>query len=118
MNEQEVKKSIAAALKDFPNAPLADAASHLFATLGYTSQRRLTLTPNTYEGFMTAFAHGRTMNDKHALPGEWKSIEFLFQLTDEEIRNAGNARLDFGSTTAFNASVIKSYLFFAIELNR
>lgn len=116
MNEQETKRSIEGALKNFPNAPLADAGMHLFEILGYTSRKRLKITP-TVDGFMTAFAPDKTMNDTHALSSEWRSIEFLFQLTDEELRDADGMRLDFGNDTAVNRSNINSYLFFAIEFN-
>jgi hypothetical protein len=29
--------------------------------------------------FIAAFDHGKMLNDRYALPGEWKSIDFLFQ---------------------------------------
>ena len=46
----------------------------------------------------------------------WKSVDFLFQLTDEEIRTSANQQFDFESKGAYNGSIINSYLFFAIEL--
>ena len=90
MNDQEVKKAIAAALQTFSNQPLAEAALHLFEVLGYTSPKRLKLSPNNLDNFIAIFAQGKTLNDQYALPGEWQSIDFLFQLTDDEIRAAGN----------------------------
>ena len=116
MNEQEVKKAIETALQTFPNQPLADAASHLFEVLGYTSQRRLKLSPNTLDTFVATFAQGETLNDQYALPGEWKSIDFLFQLTDDEIRAAGHQQFLFESKGTYNGAVINSFLFFALEL--
>lgn len=50
------------------------------------------------------------------MPGEWKTVDFLFQLTDDEVRAGGNRQFDFESKNAFNGAVINSYLFFAIEL--
>src|SRR5882672_4142330 len=116
MNDQEVKKAIEAALKTFPNQPLAEAASHLFEVLGYTSQKRLKLSPNNLDTFIATFAQGKTLNDQYALPGAWQSIDFLFQLTDDEIRAAGNQQLPFESKGVYNGAVINSYLFFALEL--
>jgi adenine-specific DNA-methyltransferase len=116
MNDQEVKKAIEAALQTFPNQPLAEAALHLFEVLGYTSQRRLKLSPNNRDTFIATFAQGKTFNEQYALPGEWKSIDFLFQLTDDEIRAAGNQQFLFDSQGTYNGAVINSYLFFALEL--
>ena len=116
MNEQQTKQAIQTALKDFGTRPLADAASHLFEVLGYTSAKRLKLTPNNLDKFLTTFAGSKTLNDRYALPGKWKSIDFLFQLTDDEIRAAGNQQFLFESKGTYNGAVINSYLFFALEL--
>ena len=62
------------------------------------------------------FSHGRALNDRYAMPDEWKSVDLLFQLTDEEVRTAANQQFDFESKGAYNGSIINSYLFFAIEL--
>ena len=59
MNEQEVKKAIEAALQTFPHQPLAKAASHLFEVLGYTSPKRLKLSPNTLDTFIATFAQAK-----------------------------------------------------------
>lgn len=116
MNEQEVKKAIEAALRTFPNQPLAEAASHVFEVLGYTSQRRLKLSPNNRDTFVATFDQGKTLNDQHALPGSWRSIDFLFQLTDDEIRAAGHQQFLLESQGTYNGAVINSFLFFALEL--
>lgn len=46
-SETNLKQSIEAALKAFADRPLADAATALFEVLGYTSKKRLKLSPNT-----------------------------------------------------------------------
>ncbi|MCX6877077.1 MAG: hypothetical protein NTW21_25195 [Verrucomicrobia bacterium] len=104
----ELKPKIEAALKAFSALPLADASMALFESLGYSSKKRLKLSPNNREQFLATFAQGKTINERHALSGEWRSIDFLFQLTDEELGTE--------SKGAYNGSVIESYLFFAIEL--
>ena len=109
MNDFQKKQAIEAALKAFPGNPLAEAATAFFEALGYSSQKRLKLSPNTREQFLATFAQGKTLNDKFALPeNEWKSIDFLFQLTDDDLGTK--------SKGAYNGSVIESYLFFALEL--
>jgi len=116
MNDLEVRQAIEAALKKFPSQPLAEAASNLLSVLGYTSKKRLPLKPNTLANFLATFSQGRSLNDRYALPGEWKTVDFLFQLTDDEVRTAGNQQFDFESKGAYNGALIHSYLFFALEL--
>jgi adenine-specific DNA-methyltransferase len=116
MNDQDVKKAIEAALKTFLKQPLAEAALHLFKVLGYASQRRLKLSPNNLDTFIATFDQGKTLNDRYALPGEWKSSDFLFQLTDDEIRAAGNQHLRSESKGTYNGAIFNSYLFFTLEL--
>jgi adenine-specific DNA-methyltransferase len=116
MNDQEIKKAIEAALKKFETQPLVEAASHLLEVLGYTSKKRLPLKPNTFANFLATFSQSRALNDRYALPDEWKTIDFLFQLTDDEIRSAGNQQFDFENKGVYNGAVINSYLFLALEL--
>jgi adenine-specific DNA-methyltransferase len=116
MNELEVKQAIAEALKAFGTLPLAEVASGLLEVLGYTSKKRLRLKPNTLTTFLATFSHGRALNERIALPTEWKSVDFLFQLTDDEVRTAANQQFNFASGGAFNGAIINSYLFIAIEL--
>jgi Alw26I/Eco31I/Esp3I family type II restriction m6 adenine DNA methyltransferase len=116
MSEQEVKQAIESALKGFSSQPVAEAATHLLGVIGYTSKKLLSLQPNTLAGFLSTFSHGRTLNDRYALPGEWKTIDFLFQVTDDEIRAAGSQKFDFKSKGAYSGTIINSYLFFALEL--
>ena len=116
MNEVEVKLNIAAAIKKFQSQPLAEAALDLLGVLGYTSEKRLSLKPNTLANFLANFSQGRPLNDRYALSNEWKSVDFLFQLTDDEVRSAGNLQFDFESKGAYNGTIIHSYLFLAIEL--
>lgn len=112
---QDQKREIELALKNFSSRPLSEAALHLFDVLGYRSGRRLSLKDNTPATFLATFAQGKQFNEA-ACYGEWKSADFLFQLTDEEVRNAANGQLDFGSEGVFNGAIINSYLFFAIGL--
>lgn len=118
MNDFETKQAIVDALKKFQSSPLGEAASGLLGVLGYTSKKRLALKPNTLANFLATFSQGRSLNERHALPKEWKSVDFLFQITDDEIRAAANMQFDFESRGAFNGAIINSYLFIAIELKQ
>jgi hypothetical protein len=117
MNDFETKQAIVAELKKFSSSPLGEAASGLLGVLGYTSKKRLALKPNTLATFLATFSQGHSINERYALPKEWKSVDFLFQITDEEIRAAANMQFEFDSKEAFDGAIINSYLFIAIELN-
>lgn len=116
MTEVELRQAITGALKRFQAEPLADAATHLLEVLGYASKKRLALKPNTLSNFLSTFSHGRTLNERCAKPDDWTSVDFLFQLTEEEVRTAANQQFNFESKGAYNGSIINSYLFFALEL--
>ena len=120
MNSVELKKEIVKALADFANKPLADAAIDLFGTLGYRSNKRLPLKPNTPDNFLSNFAQGRNFNSDQAMVQDWQSVDFLFQLTDDEIRTAagGNQQILFNSHGEYDGAIMESYLFFAIALKK
>ena len=115
-NRTDERQTIATALQGFAAKPLAEAARALFAALGYQSAKRLKLAPNTAATFLATFAEGKTLNDKSALTREWKSVDFLFQVTDEEIRSAGGQQFLFESQVAWNGATIESYVFLSLEL--
>ncbi|MBI5013880.1 MAG: hypothetical protein HZB55_00110 [Deltaproteobacteria bacterium] len=112
------KAALEAALKAFGSEPLEAAALSLFGALGYRSERRLDLTPNTPAQFLAAFAQGKPFDATRALLGDWRSVDFLFQLTDAEVQTAtsGQGVLLFDSTGRFDEAIMQSYLFFAVDL--
>ena len=118
MTELETKQAIVASLAGFAGKPLADAATALFESLGYQSQKRIALKPNSVATFVATFARDKPLNPDHALLADWQSVDFLFQLTDDEVHAAaqGNQQFLFESKGKYNGAVIESYLFFAITL--
>ena len=118
MNELETKQAIVASLKSFADKPLAAAATALFESLGYKSEKRIVLKPNTPETFVATFAKDKPLNPDNALLADWQSVDFLFQLTDDEVRAAamGNQQFLFESKGKWAGAAIESYLFFAITL--
>jgi hypothetical protein len=92
MNDLATKHAIAASLASFATKPLAEAATALFESLGYRSEKRIALKPNTAETFAATFAKHRELNPDQALLSDWQSVDFLFQLTDDEVRSAPGAR--------------------------
>src|SRR5713226_6661957 len=118
MNEHQTKQAILAALKDFSTHPLADAATALLGALGYSSQKRIELSPNTPESFLSQFDQAGRLNHAQAKISEWQTVDFLFQLTGDEIQAAAKNLSLFESDKKVNNQLIQSYLFFAIRLKK
>lgn len=62
MNALETKQAIQSALSEFASKPLAEAATALLEVLGYQSQKRTVLKPNTADNFVESFADKRQFN--------------------------------------------------------
>jgi len=86
------KEKIQDALKAFASGNLRDNARRLFNTLGYRSEKRIDLSPNTGEAFLDQFDPERKLNAKNALLDYWRSVDLLFQLTSDEINQAMQGR--------------------------
>ena len=112
------KEEIEQALHQFVDGNLAENAKHLLNVLGYESKRTMRLEPNTSDGFISAFNldDDAKFNSERALTEEWESIDLLFQLTEEEIRDNRNLEIDFGDG-GIDEARMESYLFFAIKLS-
>jgi adenine-specific DNA-methyltransferase len=109
------KEQIQNALKAFASGNLRDNARQLFDVLGYWSERRQDLSPNTVKEFLETFDPGEKLNAKTALLDHWRSIDLLFQLTSDEINQTMQGRLPFSGGRVDN-KIIESCLFFAIDL--
>ncbi len=111
-----MKQQIKDVLGAFAGADLRTASIGLLNTLGYKSEKTLDL-DNTPEAFLAGFAgRDRKFRKGKALFARWKSIEFLFQITDDEVRNAGAQGRLFDS--AYDPGNYRSYLFFALDLKK
>ena len=110
------KEEIKRALQRFSDGNLAENARHLLNVLGYRSERRMDLEPNTADGFLSAFNLEGKINRDRALLDEWESVDFLFQLTEEEITQGAQTTFGFVDSGLDN-SVFQSYLFFALKLS-
>jgi hypothetical protein len=115
MSQAHHKQQIQTALTAFAQEPLAVAGRGLLATLGYRSEKRFDLVPNTTQTFLINFVQHRHLDQAQALFDQWRSVDFLFQLTDDEIRQHDQLTL-FESKGQWSNAIIESYLFFAIEL--
>lgn len=108
----DFRQQILAALKDFDTYPLPEAATRLFAALGYKSDRVLPI--STVSQFCREWDGDKilTAREREALD-QLTSLHLLFQLTDAELTLQRDL-LDQG--TGVDGTRIHSYLFFAAEL--
>jgi adenine-specific DNA-methyltransferase len=114
------KARIEAGIKAFRSGSFSRNAANFFDALGYRSERTAELEPNTPEGLLGLVNRPDFFNRKNARPEEWASIDLLFQLTDEEVRDYGQTSLDFDSKQLDMDSdrSYQSYLFFAVQLKK
>jgi adenine-specific DNA-methyltransferase len=113
------KAKIAESLKAFRSGNVAANALTFFESLGYTSDKTHELEPNTSAGLLDLANRSDFLNPAKAHVDEWNTVDFLFQLTDEEVRNYGQASLEFDSTIDVGSEKhIESYIFFAVELKK
>ena len=107
----DIRNQIATELKQFRFSTLKAAATSLLGSLGYQSEKTLEL-DNSPQTFLAEFDRTETINHTKALVDDWKSIDLLFQLTDEELST--NDSLFPGE--GIEPGLLKSYLFFSLEL--
>ncbi|MFH1985521.1 MAG: hypothetical protein ABIL58_27100, partial [Pseudomonadota bacterium] len=112
----DTRKQIETALRAFSGADLRAASIGLLNTLGYHSEKALDL-DNTPGAFLAEFdKRDRKFRKAKALFERWKSVEFLFQITDDEVRHAGAQGTLFDS--GYDQGNYQSYLFFALDLEK
>jgi hypothetical protein len=115
ITRETIQNEIQEALHACGSEGLRDRSRNLLNTLGYTSNRRINLSPNDAETFIATFDPQKQLNDERALLDQWRSVDILFQLTSEEITRATQGRLTFSGGQVDN-NIFESYLFLAIHL--
>ncbi len=109
----DLKERINKAIRLFADDHLFGSSVNLFKTLGYNTERTLKLNKDDYATLKKEFGISAEsgFSEKNALVKEWKSINLLFQLTAEEMKQQAPL---FQPTIERNEPA--SFLFFAIEL--
>jgi adenine-specific DNA-methyltransferase len=113
----DLKHTISECLTKFNQTELKTAAFALFAALGYQSDKRLDIQPNTSSQFLANFDQAGKLNQKNAWIPEWLSVDFLFQITDDEIQSALKTQSLLFQNRQVDDRNIKSYVFVAIQLS-
>jgi hypothetical protein len=109
LTSSDIRTEIQATLAGIGRQPFVVGARKLLGVLGYSSERTIEIRPNTAAEFTAQFG---ALNAEKSLTAEWLSVDFIFQLSDEEI----GSRLAF-STGAVDRTSIESYIFLAIHLS-
>jgi len=111
-----MKQQIETALRAFSGSDLRAASIGLLNSLGYKSEKTLDL-DNTPDAFLAEFdKRDREFRTDKAMFERWKSVEFLFQITDDEVQSAGGQGTLFDS--GYDHGNYQSYLFFALDLEK
>lgn len=118
MNELETKQRIANALSMFSSGSLRENGVALLNSLGYQSEREILLFPNNLEGLVDMHPPFSKLNREKALTEDWLSVDILFQLTGDDIRNTAQSRFIFDTVHRVDDQIIESYLFLAIHLKQ
>lgn len=107
-------EAIVTALRTFGTSPLPVAATSLLATLGYVSSRALAI--HSLAGLRSALDPNGLLTEESAHLSRWRSVHFIFQLTEAEIRSSSGGTLNLGIPEPYESKDIRSYLFFALDL--
>jgi adenine-specific DNA-methyltransferase len=113
--DNDIRDGIEAALASFSRQSVRETATKFLGALGYRSDRTFNLensSPQAFLEFANSHPGGPSFNESKALFSNWTSADLICQLTDEDL--SGNTSL-FQDTTV-NPSLLRSYVFFAIEL--
>lgn len=109
------KLNIQEAVKAFAKDDISKAGINLFSVLGYDTSLQSPLDKKSFtefkEDYIEASPSADRFNEEKALTDEWKTIDILFQLTDESF--TGQQQLFDSKLDPLNP---QSYLCFAIEL--
>lgn len=117
--ELKLETHIQAALKAFNGRPLRESGLALLQALGYSSPKTANLN-GSVKDFLALVDRSGTLAKKDEIQiHKWQRIEFLFQLTNDEIPALGQSAKDlFLSEQDYRSSIIESFVFLAIELEQ
>ena len=113
----DTRLHVQSALKALGTKATKEAATELFGALGYSSRKTADLdgAPSSFLSFVDR--GGTLAARKEAQVDNWRRVDFLFQLTNDEIPILAHGNGDlFASQQDYRTSIIDSFVFLAIEL--
>jgi len=113
MDAQNFKNQIKQAIIAFNKGNLTVNSRNLFNLLGYESDLQEDFETKNFEEFENRYFNDNTKFNKiNALVDEWKYVDLIFQITENEILK----QTTLFDTKKVNNTIINSYMFFVIEL--
>ena len=113
----DLRRKIEDALGEMRGEDFAAEAEALLGALGYRSERTLADQSGSSEDFAATFpAKNPDTKTEQAFRNAASSVRVLFQVTDEEIAEAGGPQQRLFNDNAFDKGNTKSFLFTAVEL--
>jgi type I restriction-modification system DNA methylase subunit len=113
----DTRLQVQSALKALTTKDTKQAATELFGALGYASRKTVDLdgAPSSFLKFVDPA--GSLSSKAPAQTDKWQRVDFLFQLTNDEIPILAQGSRDlFQSQQDYRTSIIESFVFLAIEL--
>jgi adenine-specific DNA-methyltransferase len=114
MSVIERTQTIESALKAFALQPLYQAGMGLLDSLGYYSDRALKV--SGLKAFRDTLDQQGRLRDEAAKTSEWVGVEFLRQITSEDVSSSAQGMIPFQEQ--FTPTEMQSYVFVAVELKR
>ena len=106
MSVLERKQAIESALKAFASQPLYQAGMGLLDSLGYRSDRALRV--SGLRAFRDTLDQQGRLRDDAAKTSDWVGVEFLRQITSEDVSSSDSGRDSFpGAVRAYRNAVIR-----------
>ncbi len=112
MGTKDRKIQIQEAITNFNHGSLFQNTIHFLKILGYESQKTCLLSPNSPQNFIETFDKRHKLDFQKALINNWLSVDFIFQLTEDEFKSQN----ELFRTNKFNPEEYQSYLFLVVEL--
>lgn len=110
MGKSEIQKAI----NGIAAGNLTQTATALLDSIGLKSPKQMPLETKSFDEFIKLFnQEGKLFNKDKAFINDWLSIDFLFQITADELKQ----HIDF-SKKAIDKNIAESYLFFCLELKK
>ncbi|MER9103971.1 Eco57I restriction-modification methylase domain-containing protein [Mesorhizobium sp. M0848] len=113
----DTRLQVQRALKALASKTTREAATELFSALGYDSRKTVNLdgAPSSFLKFVDR--DGRLASKREAQIEKWQRVDFLFQLTNDEIPILAQGIPElFAGQQDYRTSIIESFVFIAIEL--
>ena len=112
-DEKIEKREIESALAAIPAGDFLETSKDLLAVLGYRSQRTVKLS-GAADDFIQSFpAENKNTKTEQEFCNNANSVELVFQVTSDEI---ADSQPNLFESRAFDEGLIKSFVFFTVEL--